>query len=132
MKYRITLNQKVYEVEVEQGQAILAAEYEAAAPVSAAPVVAAAPVAAAPVSAPTPAANVSIASGELVVSPLPGTLLSMKVKEGESVKNGQVLALIEALKMENEVMAPRDGVVKQVIAKQGDHVEMDTPLLVLA
>lgn len=131
MKYKITLNGKTYEVVVEKGEAILAAEYEAAAP--AAPV-AAAPVAAAPVAAaPVAAAPAAVAvTGEPVNAPLPGTVVAVKVAAGEAVKKGQILVIIEAMKMENEVVAPRDGTVAQVITSKGASVNSGDPLVSLA
>jgi len=126
MKYKVTLNDKVYEVEVERGEAILVG-------VSDAPVVSAAPAAAvaAPV-VPAPAAPVSAGGGELVSSPLPGSIMAIKVSAGDHVKKGQLLILIEAMKMENEVLAPRDGVVQQIITSKGATVQTGSPLLTLA
>ena len=87
MKYKVTLNKRVYEVEVEQGEAMLVDEYEAAAPVPAAAPVAAAPVAAAPApvaAAPAPAAAPSaVAAGEVVKSPMPGNILKIQVTQGQ-------------------------------------------------
>lgn len=131
MKYKVTLNGRVYEVVVEKGQAILADEYEAlapAAPAAAAP--AAAPAAAAPAAA-APAAAAPIAAGEPVTAPLPGTVVAIKVTAGQAVKSGDVLAVIEAMKMENEVLAPKDGTVAQVVAAQGAAVKTGDPLVVL-
>ena len=132
MKYKVTLNGRVYEVEVENGDAILAAEYDAMAP-AAAPV-AAAPVAAAPVAAPAapaaPAAQAT-AAGEVVAAPLPGNILSIKVEVGQAVKSGQLLLLIEAMKMENEVVSPCDGVVKQIVTRQDATVDTGDPLIVI-
>ena len=130
MKYKVTLNGKVYEVEVEKGEAILAAEYEAAAPAAAPATPAAAPAAAAPAAA--PAAGAALASGEVIAAPLPGSVVAIKVNAGEAVKRGQILVLIEAMKMENEVVAPRDGVVAQVAAKSGQTVSTGDALLVLS
>ncbi|MDR1692189.1 MAG: biotin/lipoyl-binding protein [Oscillospiraceae bacterium] len=133
MKYKITLNQKVYEVEVEQGEAILVSVADA--PVAAAPV--AAPVPAAPVAAPVaaapaaPAAAAPAAGEEVIASPLPGNILAVKVAAGDTVTKGQVLLIIEAMKMENEVLAPRDGVVAQVVTSKGSVVETGAPLLTL-
>lgn len=130
MKYKVTLNKRVYEVEVERGEAILADEYDAAAPVQAAAPAAAAPVVQAAAPAPAPAAA-SLKAGEVIASPLPGNILTVKVAEGESVKKGQVLLTIEAMKMENEVMSPRDGAVLQIAVKQGAVVDTGAPLVVL-
>lgn len=128
MKYKVTLNFKVYEVEVEEGAAMLIDEYEAyvPAPAAPAPVPAAAPVAAAPV-APAPTA-----AGETIPAPLPGTVLAVKVAAGESVKAGQVLVVIEAMKMENEILAPHDGTVAQVVTAKGAAVDTGAPLVVLS
>ena len=130
MKYKITLKGRTYEVEVEHGEAMLLDEYDAIAP---APAVVAAPVAtaAAPTAAPAPAANTAVAAGTPVTAPLPGNVLSVKVNVGDSVKAGQLLVLIEAMKMENEVFAPADGVVKQIIAQKGAMVATGDTLLVI-
>ena len=128
MKYKVTLNSKVYEVEVEEGAAMLIDEYEAyvPAPAAPAPVPAAAPVAAAP-AAPAPTA-----AGETIPAPLPGTVLAVKVAAGETVKAGQVLVVIEAMKMENEILAPHDGTVAQVVTAKGAAVDTGAPLVVLS
>lgn len=129
MKYKVTLKGKTYEVEVNQGEAMILDEYEAIAP--AAPAVAAtpaAPVAAAP--APAPAAPAAV-DGEKVVSPMPGTIVRVNVKAGQSIKSGEVLAVLEAMKMENEIMAPHDAKVLQVLVDVGAKVDSGTPLIVL-
>ncbi|MBQ4506974.1 MAG: biotin/lipoyl-binding protein [Firmicutes bacterium] len=132
MKYKINLKGKIYEVEVEKGEAILLDEYEAAAPAApaAAPAQSAAVPAAAPAAAPAPAA-MSLAAGETVTSPLPGTVLDVKVNTGDAVKSGQVLLVIEAMKMENEVLASKDGVVKQIVVSKGQSVKTGDPLVVI-
>ena len=131
MKYKVTLKGKTYEVEVERGEAMIIDEYEAYAPAPAAVAapVAAAPVAAAPVAA-APAAA-AVAAGTPVTAPLPGNVLSVKVNVGDAVKAGQLLVLIEAMKMENEVLAPADGVVKQIVANKGAVVATGDTLLVI-
>lgn len=135
MKYKVTLNQKVYEIEVEQGEAILVDVADAVAPVAAAtsptPVPAAAVSAPAPVPAASAAGNVPTALGEVIPSPLPGNILAVKVAAGDAVKKGQLLVIVEAMKMENEVLSPRDGTVAQVIASKGSVVETGAPLLTL-
>ena len=131
MKYKITLKGKTYEVLVEQGEAIIEDEYDYVPPVAP---VAAAPVAA-PAAAPAPAAAApaggSVAAGTRVDSPLPGNVLDVKVSVGQAVKAGQVLVIIEAMKMENEVAAPCDGVVKQIVASKGAVVATGDALLVI-
>ena len=132
MKYKVTLNGRTYEVEVEQGKAMLTDEYEAYAPAPAAP---AAPAAAAPAApaAPAPAADPAVtAAGEPVNSPMPGTILRVEVTQGAAVKEGQLLVVLEAMKMENEILAPKDGTVAQVVVQKGSHVETGSPLIVLA
>lgn len=132
MKYKVTLNGRTYEVEVEQGKAMLTDEYEAYAPAPAAP---AAPAAAAPAApaAPAPAAAPAVtAAGEPVNSPMPGTILRVEVAQGAAVKEGQLLVVLEAMKMENEIFAPKDGTVAQIVAPKGSTVETGSPLIVLA
>ena len=134
MKYKVTLNNRTYEVEVEAGEAMLVDEYEAFAPAPAAPV-AAAPVAAAPAAAPAPApapAAAALASGEVVKSPMPGNILKINVAQGQSVKEGDVLIVLEAMKMENEIVAPKGGSVAQIAVSKGQVVETGTPLIVIA
>ena len=122
MKYKVTLNGRTYEVEVEAGKAMLLNEYEAIAP-AAAP--AAAPVAAAPVAA-APAApaagGVTVSGGESVSAPMPGNILKVNVSVGQKVKAGDVLVVLEAMKMENEIMAPCDGTVSAVPVSKGSTV----------
>ena len=128
MKYKVTLKGKVYEVIVEKGEAILADEYDYVAP--AAP--AAVPVPAAPVAAaPAAAAPAAVTEGTNVDAPLPGNVLNVKVSVGQAVKAGDVLVIIEAMKMENEVAAPCDGVVKQIVANKGAVVATGDTLLVI-
>ncbi len=127
MKYKVTLKGRTYEVEVERGEAMIVDEYEAYAP---APAVPAAPAAAAP-AAPAAAAPAATAAGTTITAPLPGNVLSINVSAGQAVKAGQVLVIIEAMKMENEVAAPCDGVVKQIVASKGAVVATGDTLLVI-
>ena len=132
MKYKVVLNNRVFEVEVEQGEAMLVDEYELKAPAAAAPApVAAAPAAAAPVAAPA-AAPVSTAAGEVVKSPMPGNILKINVTQGQSVQEGEVLMILEAMKMENEIVAPKSGTVAQLIVTKGAVVETGAALAVIA
>lgn len=134
MKYKITLNNRVYEVEVEAGKAMLLDEYEALAPAAAAP--AAAP--AAPVAAPAPEAPAAapvaapVAAGaDAVTSPMPGTILKVCVQNGQKVAEGDVLVILEAMKMENEILAPKAGTITQVAVTKGASVDTGAPLVVI-
>ena len=113
-------------------KAMLTDEYEAYAPAPAAPTPAAAAPAAAPAPATAPAAPAVTGTGDPVNSPMPGTILRVEVKEGDAVKAGQLLVVLEAMKMENEILAPKDGTVAQVVVSKGSHVETGSPLIVLA
>lgn len=130
MKYKVTLNGKTYEVEVEHGKAVLLDEYEALAPAPAVSAETAPAVAETP--APAPSAPVNLASGETVSSPMPGNIIRVDVKEGDKVTAGQVLVILEAMKMENEIVAPKDGTVAQVVTSKGAVVETGSPLVVIA
>ena len=131
MKYKVTLKGKTYEVEVNQGEAMLLDEYEAYAPAPAAVPAPAAP-AAATVPAAAPAAPaVTAVAGEQVVSPMPGTIVKVNVRAGQAVKSGEVLAVLEAMKMENEIMEPHDATVAQVLTDVGTKVDTGTPIIVL-
>lgn len=134
MKYKVTLNNRTYEVEVEEGKAMLVDEYEAYAPAAPAPV-AAAPAAAAPAAAPAaPAApaGAALAAGEVVKSPMPGNILKINVAQGQKVNEGDVLIVLEAMKMENEIVATKSGTVAQIVTAKGAVVETGAPLVVIA
>ena len=103
-KYRVNVNGTVYEVELEE-------------------ITGAAPAAAAPVAAPATAPAAAPAGGEKVCAPMPGTILSVNVSNGSAVKKGDVLMILEAMKMENEIMAPCDGTVTSVSVTKGAAVE---------
>ena len=128
MKYKVTLNNRVYEVEVEMGQAMLIDEYDAVAPAPAA--APAAPAAASAVPAAAPAA--ALASGEVVKSPMPGNILKINVAPGQKVEEGDVLIVLEAMKMENEIVATKAGTVAQIAVSKGAVVETGAPLVVIA
>lgn len=130
MKYQITVDGKVFEVEVEKvgggHKSLSMADFgaPAAAPVQqAAPAPAAAP---APQAAPAPAAAPAAAStgGEQVISPMPGNILKVNAAEGSHVEAGDVILILEAMKMENEIVAPCAGTVS-VKVKSGDTVDTD-------
>lgn len=110
-KYNITVNGKAYEVVVEE-----AGSAPSAAPVYTAPVTAA-PAAPAPVAA--PAAPAAPAGANAVTAPMPGTILEVKVAAGQAVKKGDVICVLEAMKMENDIPAPCDGTVASVCVQKG-------------
>ena len=106
----VTVNGVAYNVTVEEG--------------TGAPVAAAAPAAA-------PAAPVVTGAGEPVNAPMPGNILKVNVTTGQAVKSGTVLCVLEAMKMENEIMAPKDGTVTQVLVSKGSTVDTGAPLVVI-
>lgn len=121
--YNVTVNGQVYQVAVEE----VAAGSNVA---QAAPVQVAAPVApvqvAAPVAAPAPAAPVQVAGSAgatKVNAPMPGKILDVKANVGDNVKKGSVLVILEAMKMENEIVAPNDGVVASINVAKNQTVE---------
>ena len=119
--YTITVNGNVYEVTVEEGFTG-AASAPKAAPVAAPK---AAPKAAAPAPAPAaaPAVPAGAAGSVVVAAPMPGKILGVKASAGQAVKKGQVLLVLEAMKMENEIVAPQDGTVATINVNVGDSVE---------
>lgn len=132
MKYKVTLNNRVYEVEVEQGEAMLVDEYELAAPAAPAPVAAAPVAAAAPAAPAAAAAPVAVAAGEPVKSPMPGNILKINVTQGQQVNEGDVIMVLEAMKMENEIVATRSGTIAQIAVSKGAVVETGAVLAVIA
>ena len=140
MKYNVTLNGKIYEVDVTESDAIVTGVSQVpfvaavpAAPVSA-PVAEAAPAPVAPVSeAPaTPAAPAPVAAdGTQIKAPMPGSILAVKKNVGDAVKAGEVVVVLEAMKMENDIVAPCDGVVKSINAPKGTTVNTDDVLAVI-
>jgi biotin carboxyl carrier protein len=129
-KYNVAVNGETFVVEVEEVGASSAA---APAPARPAPVAAPAPVVApAPVAAPAPAAAAPAAGGSgSVVSPLPGTVLRINVSVGQAVKAGDLLLVLEAMKMENEIAAPANGTVKTIHVTQGATVQTGDLLISL-
>lgn len=125
MKYIVTLNGMDYEVEVDElKEAIVTNVAPTAAPVVAAPAAAPAASPAAPAAAPTAVSG----SGTPVKSPMPGTILSVNVSEGKAVNEGDVLFILEAMKMENEIVAPTSGTVNKIVASKGSSVATDEVL----
>ena len=130
MIYNVTINDKVYEVEVEKGKANLIRTTA----VAAAPAPAAAP--AAPAAAPAAAAAAPAAAAAAgttpVNAPMPGTILDVKVAVGQAVKEGELVCILEAMKMENEIYAPCAGTVAQVLTSKGASVDTGTPLVTIS
>ena len=118
--FDVTVNGATYEVESENAPAAAPAPQPAAAPVQAAPAVAAAPAA-------KPAG-----AGEKVASPLPGVIIEISVKEGQQVKAGQKVAILEAMKMENEIPAPKDGTITDIHVHKGDTLQEGDPVVTIA
>ncbi len=127
MIYKVTLNGKIYEVEVEKGEAVIQAEYEAALPQSA-PAVAETSAPTQTVASAAPAAAPQSAGANSVTAPMPGTINAVKVTSGQQVKKGDVLFILEAMKMENEIYADKDGKVGQVFVQKGASVNTGAPL----
>lgn len=133
-KYVVTLNGKNYEVEVEKNTAKITNTTAAVAPAAApAPKAAPAPApAAAPAPAPAPAPVAAApAGGANVTAPMPGTVLNVVAPVGTAVKAGDVILILEAMKMENDIVAPCDGTVASVAAK-GTSVNTDDVLATLS
>ena len=120
--YNITVNGVTYVVDVEEVSASAAAPSAPTAPKAAAP--------AAPKAAPKAAAPIA-AGGTAVKAPMPGNIMKINVKAGDAVKKGDVLVVLEAMKMENDICAPADGTVASVVVSQGATVETDAVLVTL-
>ena len=117
--FDVTVNGATYEVESENAPVAAPAPQPAAAPVQAAPT------AAAPAAKPAGA-------GEKVASPLPGVIIEISVKEGQQVKAGQKVAILEAMKMENEIPAPKDGTITEIHVHKGDTLQEGDPVVTIA
>ncbi|MBR5106500.1 MAG: biotin/lipoyl-binding protein [Bacteroidales bacterium] len=117
--FDVTVNGATYEVESENAPVAAPAPQPAAAPVQAAPAAAAAPA--------KPAG-----AGEKVASPLPGVIIEISVKEGQQVKAGQKVAILEAMKMENEIPAPKDGTITDIHVHKGDTLQEGDPVVTIA
>ncbi|EJP25788.1 glutaconyl-CoA decarboxylase subunit gamma [Peptostreptococcaceae bacterium AS15] len=141
MRYVVKVNGKEYDVEVEKlggpyASLSRSTAYVQGVPVAVAPVapVAPAPSPVAPAPAPAPAAPAAApasSGGVEVVSPMPGKVFKLVAKPGEQVAEGQVVMILEAMKMENEIVAPQAGTVDAILVKEGDLVETDTVLATL-
>ncbi len=133
-KYNVTVNGVTYEVLVEEA-GVVSAPAAAPAPVAAAPAPAAAPAAApASAAAPAPAAKpaASGAAGSIkVTAPMPGTILKMNVKVGDTIKANDLVCILEAMKMENEIFASEGGTVKSIEAAQGASVNSGDVIITL-
>lgn len=137
MKYNVTLNGKIYEVDVTESDAVVtgitqvpvAVAAPAVAPVAIAPV--ATPEAPAEAPAAAPAVAPVSADGTQVKAPMPGTILAVKKNVGEAVKAGDVIVVLEAMKMENDIVAPCDGTVKSINAPKGSTVNTDDVIAVI-
>ncbi len=125
---KITVNGKAYDVTVEEMGASVSAPVVAPAP-AAAPTPAAAPAPAA-ASAPAPA-PVASGEGDPVNAPMNGNIVDVKVSAGQSVSKGDILVILEAMKMENEIMAPRDGIVSSVLVSKGETVDTGKTLVTI-
>lgn len=118
--YNVTVNGVPYSVQVE--------ETTGNAPAAAMP---AAPAAPAPQAAPAPAAPAAPVSGTKVTAPMPGNILDVKVAVGDKVQEGQLVVLLEAMKMENEIFSPAAGSVTAVMVKKGDTVNSNDVLVTI-
>ena len=129
-KFNVVVNGVAYDVEIEEvGGAVASAPV--ATPVAAPAPVAAAP--AAPKAAPAAAPKAQGKAGSVAIkAPMPGTILKLNVKVGDSVKSGDVVCVLEAMKMENDICAPQDGVVSSIEVAQGASVATDAVLVTLA
>jgi glutaconyl-CoA decarboxylase len=131
MKYKVTLNGKTYEVEVEHGEAIIAAEYAAIAPSPKHTAVEAPSVKPAEKQTQKEASG-SQTSGETVKAPIPGTVLKILATVGKDVKKGEVIMILEAMKMENEILAPDSGNLSAIMVSKGASVQTGESLFTIS
>jgi biotin carboxyl carrier protein len=131
-KYRITINGKTYEVEVEEVGGERASSVSAAQPAPAPKIETPAAPKAKAEPAPAPAPKKPAPAGKLTVNaPMPGTILSIKAKPGSTVKKGDVIMILEAMKMENEILAPQDGTIISIEVSEGASVNTGDTLAVM-
>ena len=126
MIYKVTLNGKIYEVDVEQGEATLLSEYEASLPEVAPAKQDVEPATQEQKAAPAVSGG---ASDKAMKAPLPGVINAVKVTVGQTVKKGDVLIILEAMKMENEITAETNGKVSKIFVQKGATVETGAPLV---
>ncbi|NLH97760.1 MAG: biotin/lipoyl-binding protein [Clostridiaceae bacterium] len=133
MRYYVTINNVEYEVEVDHGKVGIMSTREVSANAAGPAVAPAQPVAEAKdkPSAQEQPAPANVSGGEAIKAPMPGTILDVRVNVGDSVKRGQVILILEAMKMENEIVAPADGTVVQIQAVKGASVNAGDVLVVL-
>jgi len=132
-KFNITVNGKSYEVEVEEIGGVMSSAPVARTVAAPSPVAAPAPAAApsAPAAKPAAPAPAPVTGGETITSPMPGTILDIKVNVGDTVASGAVLVILEAMKMENEIMAPAAGKVVSINVNKGASVNSGDVLVVI-
>lgn len=127
MIYVVNINNKEYEVEVEKGKANLIRTREITPKVSE---VAPVPVISAPAT-PVPVTETTVTDGTPIEAPMPGTIMDIKVNKGDKVKKGQLLVILEAMKMENEIYAPTEGIVGEILISKGSSVNTKETMIVL-
>jgi biotin carboxyl carrier protein len=143
--YKFKINGKDYDVTIGEAEGkmlqvnVNGADYQvelenapASAPAAPAAPAAAAPAAATPAPAAPAAPKAPAGAGEKVNSPLPGVIVEVSVKEGQAVKSGQKVAVLEAMKMENEISAPKDGTITAIHVNKGDSILEGAPIVTIA
>ena len=127
-KYRITLDGKTYEMDVELIGSNGTVKQPVKAETKVSPMTSSAPAA----TSAKPAAKSAEAGSGTVLAPMPGTILKVLKADGDQVKAGEVVLVLEAMKMENEIVSPKDGTVAQVVTSKGAVVDTGAPLVVIA